>query len=57
MADTQSRAPVVGDGYVYLEGDCVPPTSRKCRRTGWCIAYDMRGDLIAAMRCYGLGSV
>ena len=57
MADTQGRKSVVGDGFVYLEGDCAALVSSSDRRINFCIAYDMRDDLIAAMRCYGLGPV
>jgi hypothetical protein len=57
MADTQSRKPVVGDGFVYLEGDCAAAAPSTGRRINFCIAYEMRDDLIAAMRCYGLGTI
>jgi len=57
MTDTQGHNTVVGDGYVYLEGDCAATDPSSNRRINYCIAYDMRDDLIAAMRCYGLGAV
>jgi hypothetical protein len=57
MADTQGRRSVVGDGFVYLEGDCAATFPTGDRRINYCIAYDMRDDLIAAMRCYGLSNV
>ena len=57
MADTQGRKSVVGDGFVYLEGDCAPTVLSSGRRINYCIAYDIRDDLIAAMRCYGLSTV
>jgi hypothetical protein len=57
MADTQGRRSVVGDGFVYLEGDCAATVPSSRRRINYCIAYDMRDDLIAAMRCYGLSNV
>ena len=57
MADTQGRKSVVGDGYVYLEGDCAATVPSSGRRISYCIAYDMSDDLIAAMRCYGLSTV
>jgi len=57
MADTQGRKAVVGDGYVYLEGDCAATDPSSDRRIKYCIAYDMREEHIAAMRCYGLGTV
>lgn len=56
MAGSQNRESVVGENFVYLEGACtaaVPSSSR----VNYCIAYDMRGGLIAAVRCYGLGTV
>ena len=57
MADTQGRKSVVGDGFVYLEGDCTATVPSSGRRISYCIAYDMSDDLIAAMRCYGLSTV
>ena len=49
--------PSLVTGYVYLEGDCAATDPSSNRRINYCIAYDMRDDLIAAMRCYGLGAV
>lgn len=57
MADMKNRPPVVGDGFVFLEGDCAATAPSGGRRISYCIAYEMRNDLIAAMRCYGLGNV
>ena len=57
MADTHGRKSVVGDGFVYLEGDCAGTVPSSGRRINYCIAYDMRDDLIAAIRCYGLGTL
>ena len=53
MADAQTRHLVVGEDSVYLEGDCVDPASADGGRLRYCIAYDIRQDLISAMRCYG----
>lgn len=57
MVDIQNRKSVVGDGFVYLEGDCAATARSTGRRVNYCIAYEMREDLMAAMRCYGLGTV
>jgi len=56
MADSQGRKTVVGEDLVYLEGDCTRRQSSGTR-LNYCIAYDMRDDHIAAIRCYGLGAV
>jgi hypothetical protein len=47
---------VVGEGFVYLEGDCAA-TGPAAGRINYCIAYEMRDELIARIRCYGLGAV
>ena len=57
MVDSQGRTSVVGEDFVYLEGDCAAMAPNSGSRNNYCIAYEMRDDLIAAMRCYGLGSV
>jgi ketosteroid isomerase-like protein len=53
MADAQTRHLVVGEGSVYLEGDCADPASSDGARLRYCIAYDIAQDQIGAMRCYG----
>jgi hypothetical protein len=46
---------VVGDESAYLEGDCAASDLGGNGRVHYCVAYDIRGDAIVAMRCYGLG--
>jgi hypothetical protein len=53
MVDAQTRKLVVGQESVYLEGDCAGTTPGTSSRIRYCVAYDMKGDLVAAMRCYG----
>ncbi len=53
MVDMQTRRFLVGDGSVYLEGDCADTFTRTSNRISYCVAYDMKDDLISAMRCYG----
>jgi hypothetical protein len=36
-----------------LEGDCADTFTRTSNRICYCVAYDMKDDLISAMRCYG----
>ena len=57
MADSRGRKTVVGDDYVYLEGDCAASVPDNGSRINYCIAYTVKGDQITAMRCYGLGAV
>ena len=52
MVDSHTHTYVVGQDHVYLEGDCAAADGR----TSFCVAYDIQGALIAAMRCYGLGA-
>jgi len=52
MVDAQTRRFVVGEDYAHLEGDCASTDQESGSRTRYCVAYDMTGDLIAAMRCY-----
>lgn len=52
MADVQTSRLVVGDGTVYLEGDCAD-VAVVGARLRYCVAYELRDDLISAMRCYG----
>jgi hypothetical protein len=53
MVDMQTRRFLVADGSVYLEGDCADTFTRTSNRICYCVAYDMKDDLISAMRCYG----
>jgi hypothetical protein len=58
MSETHTRSIVVSDGAAYLEGDCPDPEKGEPHRIAYCAAYDITGDRITAMRCYGsLGSV
>jgi SnoaL-like protein len=52
LVDSQTRQLVIGDDTAYLEGDCAAPDSDG-GRIPFCVAYDLRGDRISAMRCYG----
>jgi hypothetical protein len=53
MVDLQTRRLHIGDGSVYLEGDCADTVTGTSNRICYCVAYDMKDDLISAMRCYG----
>jgi SnoaL-like domain len=53
MLDAKTRRLVVGDGNAYLEGDCADPVGATGSRIYYCVAYEMRHDLITGMRCYG----
>jgi hypothetical protein len=53
MFDAQTRRLVVSDGHAYLEGDCLQGPTGTTSRIYYCIAYDVVGNRIAAMRCYG----
>jgi hypothetical protein len=46
MVDMQTRRFRVGDGSVYLEGDCADTLTRTSNRICYCVAYDMKDDLI-----------
>lgn len=52
LTDFQTRRLVVTDDSAYLEGSAVR-IDGPSDRVGYCIAYDLDGDLIAAMRAYG----
>lgn len=53
MVDAQTVRIVVGDGWAYLEGHCASDRSRSGARRRYCVAYDLAGEQIAAMRGYG----
>lgn len=57
LTEMRTRQLVVGDDSVYLEGDCAAQTPGAVGRTHYCVAYDVRDDLIAAIRCYGVGGL
>jgi hypothetical protein len=50
MPDLQTRQLSVGDGMAYIEGSCA---GRGEARVPYCVAYDVAGDRIAAMRACG----
>ncbi|MGC5169143.1 nuclear transport factor 2 family protein [Microbacterium sp. DT81.1] len=56
LTDMQTLNFVVADDHSYLEGDCSAGRSRADERIHYCVAYDIDGGLITAMRCYGLGA-
>jgi SnoaL-like domain len=53
MSDVQTRRIVVSDGAAYLEGECINVQKPESPRIAYCLAYDVTGDRITAMRCYG----
>lgn len=53
MVHGQTRKLAVGHDFVYLEGDCADGPAGGDARIRYCVAYDVEGDLIKAMRCYG----
>lgn len=56
MVDAQTRSFLVGENYAFLEGDCASADPDLASRTFYCVVYDVTGELIAAMRCYGIGT-
>ena len=44
---------VVSDNAAYVEGDCVKAQNKDAPRIAYCVADDVTGDRITAMRCYG----
>jgi ketosteroid isomerase-like protein len=56
LVDAQTRRIVVGQENAYLEGDCVATAPELGSRTHYCVVYDIKDELITAMRCYGLGT-
>ena len=53
MSDVHTRQIVVTDNAAYLEGDCIDAVEIGGPRIAYCVAYDVTGDRITAMRCYG----
>jgi hypothetical protein len=53
LSDAHIRRIVVSDSAAYLEGDCVNGQNEDAPRIVYCVAYDVTGDRITAMRCYG----
>ena len=54
--DPHTRKYFVGDGSVYLEGDCAAAESEAGGRCHYCVSYDLTDGVITSVRCYGLGS-
>jgi limonene-1,2-epoxide hydrolase len=50
MADLKTRQLGVTDGMAYIEGSCAGENGA---RIPYCVAYDVVGGRIAAMRAYG----
>ena len=44
---------IFADSAAYLEGDCADSSTGGVNRVAYCVAYDVTGDKITAMRCYG----
>ena len=55
MVDGHGRRTVVGDDFVYLEGDCAA-TAPAAGRINYCIANEVTDELIARIRCCGLSA-
>lgn len=53
MFGHRQRRLVVADGHAYLEGDCVDQPDVTEPRYVYCLVYDLDGDRIEDMRCYG----
>ena len=53
MHDLRPGTMVVADGAVYLEGDCALSAQDADQRIPWCLAYDVQGDRVTAIRAYG----
>ena len=53
MLSHRQRPLVVADGHACLEGDCVDQPDVEEPRYVYCLVYDLDGDRIQDMRCYG----
>lgn len=53
MFGHRQRPLVVADGHAYLEGDCTDRPDIDEPRYVYCLVYDLDGDRISDMRCYG----
>jgi len=53
MVDARTRRLIFADNAAYLEGDCTAASTGGINRIAYCVAYDVTGDKISAMRCYG----
>ena len=53
MVDARTRRLIFADNVAYLEGDCADSGTGDANRVAYCVAYDVIGDKISAMSCYG----
>ena len=53
MRSGDQRPLVVTDGHAFLEGHDVNAGDGDGPGLAFCLVYDVSGDLISAMRCYG----
>lgn len=53
MQTGNQRPLVVTDGRVFLEGDAVNAGGANGPGLAYCLVYDISGDVITALRCYG----
>ncbi len=53
MVDARTRRLVFADSAAYLEDDCADSSTGGINRLAYCVAYDVAGDKISAMRFYG----
>jgi ketosteroid isomerase-like protein len=53
MVDARTRRLIFADSAAYLEGDCADSRTGNINRLAYCVAYDVTGEKISAMRCYG----
>ena len=53
MVDARTRRLIFAESAAYLEGDCAAASTGGINRIAYCVAYDVTGDKISAMRCYG----
>ena len=53
MVDARTRKLIFTASSAYLEGDCADSSTGGVNRVAYCVAYDVTGDKITAMRCYG----
>jgi SnoaL-like domain len=52
MSDVETHRIIFSDDCAYLEGSCAGADGQM-QRIPYCIAYDLTGSQIAAMRAYG----
>lgn len=53
MESGDQRPLVVTDAHAFLEGDRLNARSADDAGLAYCLVYDVSGELISAMRCYG----